>query len=116
MRMSRRHALSLFGLSAAVPTIARAAAYTGTVSFKHGVASGDPLADRVILWTRITPEAAGADSIAYSWKLTPMDRRAGGAKSGSGVTDASRDPIPMNSPPMASPRPWAAPAPCPPAR
>ena len=91
MRMSRRHALSLFGLSAAVPTMARAAAYTGTVSFKHGVASGDPLADRVILWTRITPEAAGANSIAYSWKLTPMDRRAGGAKSGSGVTDASRD-------------------------
>lgn len=26
-----------------------------TVAFRHGVASGDPLADRVILWTRITP-------------------------------------------------------------
>lgn len=25
------------------------------VSFDHGVASGDPLHDRVILWTRITP-------------------------------------------------------------
>ena len=23
--------------------------------FKHGVASGDPLSDRVILWTRVTP-------------------------------------------------------------
>ena len=24
--------------------------------FQHGVASGDPLADRVILWTRVTPQ------------------------------------------------------------
>lgn len=28
---------------------------SGLVSFDHGVASGDPLHDRVILWTRITP-------------------------------------------------------------
>jgi alkaline phosphatase D len=27
-------------------------------AFRHGVASGDPLEDRVILWTRITPERA----------------------------------------------------------
>ncbi len=26
------------------------------VSFAHGVASGDPLVDRVILWTRVTPK------------------------------------------------------------
>ncbi|MAD90395.1 MAG: alkaline phosphatase [Pseudoalteromonas sp.] len=26
------------------------------VDFNHGVASGDPLSDRVILWTRVTPE------------------------------------------------------------
>ncbi|MBQ4846175.1 alkaline phosphatase D family protein [Pseudoalteromonas sp. MMG013] len=26
------------------------------INFKHGVASGDPLADSVILWTRVTPE------------------------------------------------------------
>ena len=25
------------------------------VDFAHGVASGDPLADRVMLWTRVTP-------------------------------------------------------------
>ncbi len=28
--------------------------------FKHGVASGDPLTDRVILWTRVTHAGAGA--------------------------------------------------------
>jgi alkaline phosphatase D len=30
----------------------------GAFDFLHGVASGDPLADRVILWTRVTPDAA----------------------------------------------------------
>ena len=28
--------------------------------FQHGVASGDPLADRIILWTRVTPATAKA--------------------------------------------------------
>ena len=32
---------------------------SGDVSFNHGVASGDPLADRVILWTRVTPRTPG---------------------------------------------------------
>ena len=31
----------------------------GSGNFQHGVASGDPLADRVILWTRVTPTTAG---------------------------------------------------------
>jgi alkaline phosphatase D len=36
--------------------------------FRHGVASGDPLTDRVILWTRITPKSpTGAQSVA--WEL-----------------------------------------------
>src|SRR5688572_25298679 len=34
------------------------AALTGP--FLHGVASGDPLSDRVMLWTRITPASASA--------------------------------------------------------
>ena len=33
------------------------------VSFIHGVASGDPLDDRVILWTRVTPEPEFAGAI-----------------------------------------------------
>ena len=31
------------------------APYNGAVSFDHGVASGDPLSDRVIVWSRVTP-------------------------------------------------------------
>ena len=92
MQINRRRALALLGLGAAAPTAAQAAArYVGEVAFKHGVASGDPLADRVILWTRITPADPTAGEIAYTWTLNPIDRRAGGAKSGQGVTGPDRD-------------------------
>jgi alkaline phosphatase D len=42
-------------VATAAPMLAEAAA---PVRFDHGVASGDPLADRVILWTRVTPAVA----------------------------------------------------------
>ena len=35
--------------------------------FKHGVASGDPLQDRVILWTRLTPSDEAR--VALAWEL-----------------------------------------------
>ena len=92
MRIDRRRALALLGLGAAGPAAAQAPArYAGAVAFEHGVASGDPLADRVILWTRLTPADPKAGDIAYSWTLNPVDRRAGGAKSGHGVTGPGRD-------------------------
>jgi alkaline phosphatase D len=36
--------------------------------FYHGVASGDPLADRVILWTRVTP-ATSLPEIKVNWQV-----------------------------------------------
>src|SRR5512145_1125753 len=36
--------------------------------FRHGVASGDPLADRVILWTRVTPQGTPA-SVLVRWTV-----------------------------------------------
>jgi alkaline phosphatase D len=86
MRIDRRRALALLGLGAATP----AAAQAPKVSFRHGVASGDPLQDRVVIWTRITPEQPGGE-IAYAWRMNPVDRRAGGAKSGRGTTGPARD-------------------------
>jgi alkaline phosphatase D len=86
MKVDRRRALALLGLGAATP----AAAQSSAVSFRHGVASGDPTQDSVILWTRVTPQSPGGQ-IAYTWRLNPIDRRAGGAKSGSGVTGPERD-------------------------
>ncbi|MBP9641183.1 MAG: PhoD-like phosphatase N-terminal domain-containing protein, partial [Acidovorax sp.] len=39
------------------------------VRFAHGVASGDPLADRVMLWTRVTPPAGHTADIPVQWEL-----------------------------------------------
>ena len=36
--------------------------------FYHGVASGDPLTDRVIIWTRVTPDDS-VPSIDVSWEI-----------------------------------------------
>ncbi|MCB0761776.1 MAG: alkaline phosphatase D family protein [Flavobacteriales bacterium] len=58
--------------------------------FYHGVASGDPLADRVVIWTRVTPEE-GQDTIAVSWRMaldTGMTELVG---NGVFETTASRD-------------------------
>jgi alkaline phosphatase D len=37
----------------------------GSAVFQHGVASGDPLADRVILWTRVTTAQRSAVTVSY---------------------------------------------------
>ncbi|WP_165184407.1 alkaline phosphatase D family protein [Caulobacter soli] len=73
MTIDRRRALALFGLggaSAAGEAMAATprAVFDGRVAFKHGAASGDPLDDRVILWTRATAEATTAP-IALRWDV-----------------------------------------------
>lgn len=37
--------------------------------FYHGVASGDPLADRVVIWTRVTPQDS-LPKIAVTWEIS----------------------------------------------
>jgi len=37
--------------------------------FHHGVASGDPLADRVMLWTRVSPPPDAPESIPVRWSV-----------------------------------------------
>ncbi len=96
MSINRRSALAFLGLGMAAPAFAQAPTrYAGTVAFKHGVASGDPLADRVMLWTRITPTEAGAGEIAYRWRITPTAKPGlfGRVKTltGEGVTSAACD-------------------------
>jgi alkaline phosphatase D len=39
--------------------------------FVHGVASGDPLSDRVILWTRVSPSTRGAVTVEYTVATDP---------------------------------------------
>ena len=58
-------------------------------TFGHGVASGDPLADRVMLWTRVTQSAAGA--VDVGWELARDALFASVVASGTTSTNAARD-------------------------
>ncbi len=70
--MDRRSLLKIAGLSSAAIALARPASADemtqATGVFAHGVASGDPLQDRVILWTRISGPK-GTDHIEVNWKV-----------------------------------------------
>ncbi len=46
------------------PVLAAAAAH-----FTHGVASGDPLSDRVILWTRVLPGSGMSERLDVDWEI-----------------------------------------------
>jgi alkaline phosphatase D len=63
--------------------------YPGTVEFRHGVASGDPLSDRVIIWTRVTPGDEGP--IPVNWEIASDSSFADILNSGAFTTDAERD-------------------------
>lgn len=60
-KLTRRGALGVLGATtvAACAQEIETPAYEGALAFNHGVASGDPREDRVIIWTRVTPEAEG---------------------------------------------------------
>jgi len=57
--------------------------------FNHGVASGDPLSDRVILWTRLTPREPGR--VRVRWELATDAAFSDIVASGSGSTSADVD-------------------------
>ncbi len=63
----------------------------GFNTFQHGVASGDPLSDRVILWTRITPERADIQNVEVSWHVYADAQGRRLVKQGKVVTGTARD-------------------------
>ncbi|MET4684320.1 alkaline phosphatase D family protein [Brevundimonas faecalis] len=70
MKMNRRGLLGLFGASAALGGAVEAAAGAApSVAFVHGVASGDPGTDRVILWTRVTPAEGVSAPVNVAWRV-----------------------------------------------
>ena len=63
---------------------------SGPFAFLHGVASGDPLPDRVILWTRVTPLLPTRRiEVSYAVATDPSMKRV--VLRGENRTDASRD-------------------------
>jgi alkaline phosphatase D len=69
--------LSPFALEAAGPV------------FQHGVGSGDPLADRVILWTRVT--TTGPSAVDVSWVVARTPAMGNVVARGVTRTGAGRD-------------------------
>jgi alkaline phosphatase D len=61
------------------------------VHFTHGVASGDPLADRVILWTRVLPGDGRAQALDVHWEIALDEEFAQKVTSGTTDTSAARD-------------------------
>lgn len=59
-------------------------------SFGHGVASGDPLSDRVIIWTRITSDR-NVEAITVDWSVATDASMANVVASGQVDTDATVD-------------------------
>ncbi len=65
-KITRRAALIAAGAAtAACAQNIETPPYDGEVAFNHGVASGDPKNDRVIIWTRVTPANAGAVPVRW---------------------------------------------------
>ncbi|MDR9374153.1 MAG: alkaline phosphatase D family protein [Schleiferiaceae bacterium] len=60
--------------------------------FYHGVASGDPLSDRVIIWTRLTPDSNfTGNSRQVSWYVATDTAMSNIVRQGFFTTDSARD-------------------------
>jgi alkaline phosphatase D len=97
MHVSRRTFIQTAAAGAAPWPIAFHARQTSQAPagrlFLHGVASGDPLADRVILWTRVTPPAARSATgpIDVRWRVASDERLTQVVASGTAQAVAARD-------------------------
>jgi len=59
--------------------------------FYHGVASGDPMDDRVMLWTRVTDDTLTVDSVMVEWRIATDTSMNNIVTSGTGYAAANRD-------------------------
>ena len=101
LRHSTSTAATLAGAAAAAPALCAspvmgqglpALPRSDSFPFRHGVASGDPLTDRVILWTRITPpDGLEFLTVPYRWRVCRDPQLRQLVCEGEGSTDISRD-------------------------
>lgn len=79
---------------AALPLTTALAGYSHeleTAEFTHGVASGDPMNDRVILWTRAVPADKTISQISVGWEVARDANFQSVVATGLATTDALRD-------------------------
>ncbi len=101
--ITRRHFVSAASLAAGSTTVGAASAGAdrsagaageaaspgGGSVFRHGIASGDPLTDRVILWTRLT--APGGRPVPVRWQIADDPRFARLVDQGMAMALPARD-------------------------
>ena len=88
-RVSRRDFLAASVAAGAMVRSLPAIGQTADPMFRHGVASGDPLSDRVMLWTRVTPKGTGP--VDVNWVVTSDPKLGQVVASGRVRTHAGRD-------------------------
>ena len=93
MHSRRRFLIDATASMATLPLWLRAqtASSPAAGAFQHGVASGDPLRDRVILWTRVSPASGSPDPIRVRWRVAADDQLRQVVASGTAETAAARD-------------------------
>ncbi len=64
---------------------------TAWAPFYHGVASGDPTQDAVIIWTRVTPDSMNLGAISGTWEVATDTLFQNIVTSGNFTTDSTRD-------------------------
>jgi alkaline phosphatase D len=89
--LTRRGAAGAIGLATAAGCAQgiETPAYEGALTFSHGVASGDPAPDRVIIWTRVTPALAGV--VPVRWIMARNPELTDVVRTGVFETDEGRD-------------------------
>ena len=81
--------VALYALPAGCTLYDEAEPATGP--FRHGVASGDPLPDAVILWTRVTRDDEGTGPIDVDWEIARDTTLGAVVARGTFTTNAARD-------------------------
>lgn len=90
MALTRRDFLAAAASATLVRTLQGAQEPAGG-AFRHGIASGDPRNDRVVLWTRVTPRDAAIRSIRVRWELAADEGPWQTVRTGVATTSAARD-------------------------
>lgn len=99
-QFNRRDFLKLFAATGAAVTVSTAlqgcasigkASERSSVKFDHGVASGDPTSNAILLWTRAVPENSAEKQVTLGWELAADESFSNIIRSGTATTSASRD-------------------------
>ncbi|MGO1328966.1 MAG: PhoD-like phosphatase N-terminal domain-containing protein, partial [Idiomarina loihiensis] len=99
-QFNRRDFLKLFAATGAAVTVSTAlqgcasigkSSERSSVKFDHGVASGDPTSNAILLWTRAVPENSAEKQVTLGWELAADENFSNIIRSGTATTGASRD-------------------------